>query len=155
MAVHISWLKRNSDLWLTEWQIIDQILRTVWCTLKATLPLYMIFNGCRILATNTPNKFDITLNIVALWRKIVAAIRGMHVSPAKQSYAWLPRKSDYWTDRKTDGQTDAGQSDPYVPLCFAGDTTSRSESYSHLMIYMIYMIWRWGVKGIPTHPFTL
>ena len=25
------------------------------------------------------------------------------------------------TDR--DGQTDAGQSDPYVPLCFAGDTT--------------------------------
>ena len=28
---------------------------------------------------------------------------------------WLP-------DRHTDGQTDAGQSDPYVPLCFAGDT---------------------------------
>ena len=26
------------------------------------------------------------------------------------------------TDRQTDGQTDAGQSDPYVPLCFAGDT---------------------------------
>ena len=25
-------------------------------------------------------------------------------------------------DRQTDGQTDAGQSDPYVPLCFAGDT---------------------------------
>ena len=32
----------------------------------------------------------------------------------------------------TTGQTDAGQSDPYVPLCFAGDTkreipTSRRE----------------------------
>ena len=26
------------------------------------------------------------------------------------------------TDTHTDGQTDAGQSDPYVPLCFAGDT---------------------------------
>ena len=26
------------------------------------------------------------------------------------------------THRQTDGQTDAGQSDPYVPLCFAGDT---------------------------------
>ena len=26
------------------------------------------------------------------------------------------------TDRQTDRQTDAGQSDPYVPLCFAGDT---------------------------------
>ena len=53
---------------------------------------------------------------------IVAAFRGMHVSPAKHSYAWLPRKCDYRTDGRTDRQTDAGQSDPYVPLCFAGDT---------------------------------
>ena len=29
-------------------------------------------------------------------------------------------KCDCRTD--THGQTDAGQSDPYVPLCFAGDT---------------------------------
>ena len=28
------------------------------------------------------------------------------------------------TTGQTDGQTDAGQSDPYVPLCFAGDTKS-------------------------------
>ena len=27
------------------------------------------------------------------------------------------------TDARTHTQTDAGQSDPYVPLCFAGDTT--------------------------------
>ena len=26
------------------------------------------------------------------------------------------------TTGQTDGQKDAGQSDPYVPLCFAGDT---------------------------------
>ena len=26
------------------------------------------------------------------------------------------------TDTHTDGMTDAGQSDPYVPLCFTGDT---------------------------------
>ena len=26
------------------------------------------------------------------------------------------------TDGRTDGQTDAGQSDPHVPLCFAGGT---------------------------------
>ena len=26
------------------------------------------------------------------------------------------------THIQTDGQTDAGQSDPYVPLCFADDT---------------------------------
>ena len=46
----------------------------------------------------------------------------MHGSPAKHSYAWLPRKHDYRTVSHTDGQTDAGQSDPYVQLCFAGDT---------------------------------
>ena len=26
------------------------------------------------------------------------------------------------TERQTNRQTDVGQSDPYVPLCFAGDT---------------------------------
>ena len=31
---------------------------------------------------------------------------------------WLPRKCDY----RTDTHTDAGRSDPYVPLRFAGDT---------------------------------
>ena len=41
-------------------------------------------------------------------KKIVAAFRGMHVSPAKHSSASV-----------TDGQTDDGQSDPYVSLCFA------------------------------------
>ena len=49
----------------------------------------------------------------------------MHVSPAKHSYVWLPRKCDYRTDERTDGQTDAGQSDPYVPLCFAGDIKTK------------------------------
>ena len=39
---------------------------------------------------------------------IVAAFWGMHVSPAKHSYAWLPRKCDYrtHTHRQTDGRTD-------------------------------------------------
>ena len=52
---------------------------------------------------------------------IVAAFRGMHASPAKHSYARLPRKCDN-QESVTTGQTDAGQSDPYVPLCLAGDT---------------------------------
>ena len=50
----------------------------------------------------------------------MAAFRGRHVSPAKHSYALLPRKCDYQS--VTTGQTDAGKSDPSVPLCFAGDT---------------------------------
>ena len=32
---------------------------------------------------------------------IVAAFRGMDVSPAKHSYAWLPRMCDYQTRRRT------------------------------------------------------
>ena len=37
------------------------------------------------------------------------------MSPAKHSYGSV-------TDGRTDRQTDDGQSDPYVSLCFAGDT---------------------------------
>ena len=47
----------------------------------------------------------------------MTAFRGMHVSPAKHSYASV-------TDGQTDRRTDDGQSDPYVSLCFAGDTKS-------------------------------
>ena len=58
------------------------------------------------------------VSIQQKYPSIVAAFRGMHVSPAKHSYAGLPRKCDYWTDtetdRRTDAWTDAGQSDPYV-----------------------------------------
>ena len=35
----------------------------------------------------------------------MAAFRGMHVSPAKHSFAWLPRKCGYRTDGRTDRQT--------------------------------------------------
>ena len=79
---------------------------------------------------STPNKWRYVLYIVA-------AFQGMHVSPAKHSYAWLPRKRDFRTDTQTDGQTDAGQSDPYVPLCFAGDTIKKKKSsliISHVQI---------------------
>ena len=61
---------------------------------------------------------------------IVAAFRGMHVSPAKHSYTWLPWNHDNRTERRTDRrQTDAGQSYPYVPLCFAGDTKSSQSQW--------------------------
>ena len=44
------------------------------------------------------------------------------MSPAKHSFGKCDRRTDRQTDRKTDGQMDDGQSDPYVSLCFAGDT---------------------------------
>ena len=91
---------------------------------------------------------------------IVAAFRGMHVSPAKHSYAWLPRKCDYQesvTTGRTDRQTDAGQSDPYVPLCFAGDT-KRSDQIILLALlltrfYIYNHIWKmnWTVTDKQTN----
>ena len=36
----------------------------------------------------------------------------------------LESVTDGRTDRQTDRRTDDGQSDPYVSLCFAGDTKS-------------------------------
>ena len=62
--------------------------------------------------------------------KIVAAFQGMHVSPAKHSYASVTdrqtdRQTDGRTDRRMDRQTEDGQSDPYVSLCFAGYTKTR------------------------------
>ena len=42
----------------------------------------------------------------------------MHVSSAKHSYDY----QESVTTEQTHPQTDPGQSDPYVPLCFTGDT---------------------------------
>ena len=61
---------------------------------------------------------------------IVAAFRGMHVSPAKHSYAWLPRKCDYRTDtrtdRQTDGRTDRQTPDKVIPMCnYASQVTQK------------------------------
>ena len=41
-------------------------------------------------------------------------------------------------DGHTDGQTDAGQSDPYVPLCFAGDTMN-NQSHSLTPMFCLHM----------------
>ena len=51
----------------------------------------------------------------------------MHMSPAKHTVAMRDYQESVTTGQtdtagRTDGQTDAGQSDPYVPLCFPGDT---------------------------------
>ena len=51
--------------------------------------------------------------VLKVKNNIVAAFRGMHVSPVKHSYAWLPRKCDYRTDRHTHRQT----LDKVIPMC--------------------------------------
>ena len=58
----------------------------------------------------------------------MAAFRGMHVSPGNIAMR------DY-QESVTTGQTDAGQSDPYVLLCFAGDTKSCHKDSTSLNVY--------------------
>ena len=62
-----------------------------------------------------------------LSKHIVAAFRGMHVSPAKHSLR------DYQENvtRKTHGQTVAGQIDSYVPLCF-GKQVLKTARLTHI-----------------------
>ena len=50
---------------------------------------------------------------------IVAAFPGMHVSPAKHSYAWLPKKV-WLPDRRMPDKVIL-----MSPLCFAGDTKNQ------------------------------
>ena len=56
--------------------------------------------------------------------KIAAAFRGMHVSPAKQSYASV---TDGQTDRWTDGQ----KTNKVIPMCrYALQATQKCQSYA-------------------------
>ena len=63
-----------------------------------------------------------------LSKKIVAAFRGMHVSPAKHSSEKCDRKV-WQTDRQTDGQRDR-RMDRRRTKWFAGDTKIEEWAYS-------------------------
>ena len=55
--------------------------------------------------------------------KIVAAFRGMHVSPAKHSYGSV---TDGRTDGRTDRRTDRQTTDKVIPMCrYASQATQK------------------------------
>ena len=54
--------------------------------------------------------------------KLIAQVWWRSTQRRTNQWSLCEEKCDYRTDRHTHTQTDAGQSDPYVPLCFAGDT---------------------------------
>ena len=61
---------------------------------------------------------------------IVAAFRGMHVSPAKHSSGGVDRRTDRQTDGRTDGQTDGRTdrqtTDKVIPMCrYASQATQK------------------------------
>ena len=55
--------------------------------------------------------------------KIVAAFRGMHVSPAKHSFGKCDRRK---CDRRMDRQTDRLTTDKVIPMCrYASQATQK------------------------------
>ena len=77
--------------------------------------------------------------------KIVAAFRGMHVSPAKHSFGKCDRKV-WQTDRQTDGQT----TDKVIPMCrYASQATQK------LIKKKKDRNCRWGGRPSPLTPATV
>ena len=59
--------------------------------------------------------------------KIVAAFRGMHVSPAKHSYGSV-----------TDGQTDRQTTDKVIPMCrYASQATQKGSAFMYVHVFAL------------------
>ena len=88
--------------------------------------------------TNRSRKSNRSTEGCSKFKNIVAAFRGMHVSPGKHSYAWLPRKCDYRTDRQTDGWTP----DKVIPMCiYALQLQATQKPLSTFSIVINHPIW--------------
>ena len=69
---------------------------------------------------------------------IVAAFRGMHVSPANHRYAWLPRKCDY-QESVTTGQTDRQTPEKVIPMCrYASQATQKARCHVKNVYFLLY-----------------
>ena len=63
-------------------------------------------------------------------KKILAAFRGMHVSPVKHSFGKCDRRTDRQTDRRTDRQTDK-----VIPMClYASQATQKDNQNERIQI---------------------
>ena len=62
------------------------------------------------------------INIVAEFRGMMCRLRNIAMRDYQESVTT--------GQTHTHGQTDAGQSDPYVPLCFAGDTKKHKQQWT-------------------------
>ena len=84
-------------------------------------------------STETTSLFqNIYINYIA-FKKIVAAFRGMHVSPAKHSYG---------SDTQTDGRTDRQTTDKVIPLCCYASQATQKTFLRCKGVYMVYIIKR-------------
>ena len=84
-------------------------------------------------------------------QNIVAAFWGMQVSPAKHSYAWLPRKCDYRTDTQTDGRTDRRRTKWYLRAAMLRRQHNKMHTWCDFYrLFGIDILWRhrWITSGM-------
>ena len=97
-------------------------LSEVWVTIgELTVQVWLLYHQLIF------EYFTLNLSRTEWWINIVVAFQGMHVSPVKHSYAWLPRKCEYWTDRHrwTDRQTP----DKVIPMCRYASLATQKDRY--------------------------
>ena len=95
--------------------------RLHWLMDKCVIILFILILK-KILVHVCHWAFPTTLSIFGKTVNKVAAFRGMHVSPAKHSYAWLPRKCDYLTNRQTPNKV--------IPMCrYASQATQKCKNW--------------------------
>ena len=58
------------------------------------------------------------------------------------------------THRRTDTKTDAGQSDPYVPLCFAGNTIKTARCVCKTPMPPVATVYRENLTPVLFSPFS-
>ena len=109
------------------------IWEIIWCNPKCWMQSFSKTNitvlnkisrqSLAIWGMDRQKDMVVTVFIYTLIR--IAAFQGMHVSPTNIGMCDYQESVTTWqTHRHTDGRTvgHTGQSDPYVLLCFAGDT---------------------------------
>ena len=114
-------------------QVTQKLLKIVF----PLIPIFMYVLFCKTIDDVT-FRFSLRQHVWQPLKNIVAAFRGMHVSPAKHNYA---TKKVWLLDRHKYRRTEARQSDPYVPLCFTGDTKTIEHNLGKLAT-KLHHIWK-------------
>ena len=140
----ITWVKQFSTLQIEEIQMIIYFFAHksylhVCNSLK--WPLSTIrFQLTQVLWKETYNLFQIC-ELIIKHSGSIPRNRGMHVSPAKHSYACLPRKCDYRTDRQTDRMTDRQMPDKVIPMCrYTSQATQKRKLifFNHIPLSLLW-----------------
>ena len=103
--------KQCQESWSIKLMVISSVYRK-----------FTFLKSLGLLLSRVSLLYNFSIELGCSCYHIVAAFQGMHVSPAKNSYACLPRKCDY----RTEGQMDRQTPDRVIPMCrYASQATQK------------------------------